>query len=1581
MRADSNADCCASGHPHGRRGRAGCVLLYHYTGNTQNWTVPDGVTQIGVDAEGAQGGGPYGGLGGWTHAVITVQPGDKLAVMVGGAGKGTTGGFNGGGDGGWNNGGVAGGGASDVRSGGDELGDRVVVAGGGGGSAPGASPIYGVGGSGGGLNGESGGDGSGAWKGGGGGGQNAGGWSGGDWGSEGAFGQGAGGGYFAGAGGGGWYGGGSGGSENYNGSPGGGGGGSGYATATATDVRHLGGVHEGDGAVVLTYPPAEAPVDVTSPASKTFEETAARQIYRVPTNAAGVRVEARGAQGADGGEGGGGVAGGEGGRTIAIVPVSPYQTLTVYPGGAGQGIISGFNGGGDGGWNNRGVAGGGASDVRIGGDGLADRIVVAGGGGGSNGTARGGAGGGLRGINGGDGDGAWKGGGGGTQSAGGEFGGAWGGNGAFGQGAGGGYFAGAGGGGWYGGGSGGSENYNGSPGAGGGGSGYVTTDALGWKHQTGGRAGNGSVTVTALSADDLSQALMALAADAPPGADAVKVADAADRGMGISGSAFLRKQFTVSPADADEAVLLAGSPDGEAPMWVSGTLTVIVTHQDGSTSQLPNADFTGCRLAPEKAKRTVNLQPLLAPGVNTVRVVFRRADCPDAPEQPRGANSDVYLVANGQLQAEPEPSDTWLIGSVRVGRQPAAGSFVQACADDGSRCASATSDDTGSYFIAAPAGEYTVTAFPPAAARANLRAEGRAQTSASGPVAHTTLALTRPALPADASLESPSFGRQTSGVPRVFWTEPTRYTKKGCPNGVASLTVSSSDPNDERRALPMPESPAGSGNYVAAIPPLEPLHGTAIFSGILACPPPIKARMAPEGGPAQGGAGVLVKVKTSSRIERVDFAGRAAPEVRHLVGDVYLITTPPGTGDSPVTAVLEDGSTVALGTYHYVDADPPSSDTGPASGGQTITINGSGFTEQTQVLFGETPAPKVEAQSPSRLVVTVPPGSGQQPVWVIDATGYGSASTYTYVGTPTAEDWERLAWINVYQTSKVAEKLLSLALSYQGAKVPGKHWRGSPPIDNRKFWKSVGWNLLPDLTAKWLGLTKEEENEIWGANAGSKIAKFVSGSGMLGATIRIYAQLWVWQKYHRDEFGENLKWIYRWAHEALIDPSGNIVDSNGSPVKGAQVTLLRRGDDGDYTPVPEGEPTIDPQINPQITADGGAFAWMAAAGTYRLRAESSACTSGDMRSVEAGPFTLPPPVTGLLLKLPCSTGLAPKPSVTSVSPHVVPANDASTVTLSGSGLGAATGVLVDGDRDKASGLQVLSPYAVRVKLPPGTGTADLQVVTPGGTSDVNTNDRITYIAVPDSEPPNTMITSGPSATIRSDSASFEFTTTEPDPGSSFECKLDLSDWETCSSPNGLTGLSDGSHTFSVRAIDSAGNSDPSPAVRSFAVDTSSAGPGPGPSLGQAPGPSLGPGLSPSLGPGLTGKPLPTLDQIAEALEADVLAVAKALRRLGIRKLVRQRAFTARGLKALLTGRFYATLTGAPRATGIARRVVLATGSLSVARAGRQAFKLKLTGEGSRLLRSDRRAKVTLSFTFRDTSGRAATKRATVSLRR
>ena len=87
----------------------------------------------------------------------------------------------------------------------------------------------------------------------------------------------------------------------------------------------------------------------------------------------------------------------------------------------------------------------------------------------------------------------------------------------------------------------------------------------------------------------------------------------------------------------------------------------------------------------------------------------------------------------------------------------------------------------------------------------------------------------------------------------------------------------------------------------------------------------------------------------------------------------------------------------------------------------------------------------------------------------------------------------------------------------------------------------------------------------------------------------------------------------------------------------------------------------------------------------------------------------------------------------------------------------------------------------------------------------------------DTTEPDTAITANPANPSTSLNASFSFTSTKG--GSTFQCQLDGGAWEGCSSPKSYSGLAAGSHDFAVKATDSFGNSDGSPAGYSWLVNT------------------------------------------------------------------------------------------------------------------------------------------------------------------
>ena len=98
-------------------------------------------------------------------------------------------------------------------------------------------------------------------------------------------------------------------------------------------------------------------------------------------------------------------------------------------------------------------------------------------------------------------------------------------------------------------------------------------------------------------------------------------------------------------------------------------------------------------------------------------------------------------------------------------------------------------------------------------------------------------------------------------------------------------------------------------------------------------------------------------------------------------------------------------------------------------------------------------------------------------------------------------------------------------------------------------------------------------------------------------------------------------------------------------------------------------------------------------------------------------------------------------------------------------------------------------------------------------SDFSNPCNITY----DVTAPDTTILTGPSGLVSSTSASFIFSS--PDSTATFECQIDGGGFSACTTPKTYTGLSQGAHTFEVRAKDLATNVDPTPATRTWTIDT------------------------------------------------------------------------------------------------------------------------------------------------------------------
>jgi hypothetical protein len=185
--------------------------------------------------------------------------------------------------------------------------------------------------------------------------------------------------------------------------------------------------------------------------------------------------------------------------------------------------------------------------------------------------------------------------------------------------------------------------------------------------------------------------------------------------------------------------------------------------------------------------------------------------------------------------------------------------------------------------------------------------------------------------------------------------------------------------------------------------------------------------------------------------------------------------------------------------------------------------------------------------------------------------------------------------------------------------------------------------------------------------------------------------------------------------------------------------------------------------------------------------------------------TTPPPDT-----TPPDTTIVAGPSGTTTS-------TSASFTFSSSEAGSTFECRLDG----GSFSSCTSPKAYS-GLSTGEHTFEVRAIDAAGNIDVTPASR-TWTITPDSTPPDTTIVAGPSGTTTSTSASFTFSSSEA--GSTFECRLDGGSFSACSSPKAYSGLSTGEHTFEVKATDAAGNTDASPASRTWTIAPDTPGSG------------------------------------------------------------------------------------------------------------------------------------------------------------
>lgn len=198
-------------------------------------------------------------------------------------------------------------------------------------------------------------------------------------------------------------------------------------------------------------------------------------------------------------------------------------------------------------------------------------------------------------------------------------------------------------------------------------------------------------------------------------------------------------------------------------------------------------------------------------------------------------------------------------------------------------------------------------------------------------------------------------------------------------------------------------------------PPFSALTSTASTFGVFvenrdlpaataraaAAAAPTLSSVTPSMGPAAGGNIVTLHGTGFSVATAVNFGNRAAPGFSTTSPTQIQAVAPSGTGTVQVTVRSPLGTSNSR-SYIYVPAPvlagiSPSQ--GPAAGGTTVTLTGTGLAGAVSVDFGATSA-AFTVDSPTQITAVTPPGTSAVPVTVTTPGGASAPVYFFYLDVP-----------------------------------------------------------------------------------------------------------------------------------------------------------------------------------------------------------------------------------------------------------------------------------------------------------------------------------------------------------------------------------------------------------------------------------------------------------------------------------------------------------------------------------------------------------------------------------------------------
>ena len=503
---------------------------------------------------------------------------------------------------------------------------------------------------------------------------------------------------------------------------------------------------------------------------------------------------------------------------------------------------------------------------------------------------------------------------------------------------------------------------------------------------------------------------------------------------------------------------------------------------------------------------------------------------------------------------------------------------------------------------------------------------------------------------------------------------------------------------------------------------------------------PAVTGVSPAAGPLAGGTRVTITGTSLAGATAVKFGGIPAT----INGDTatqIVATSPAGAaGIVDVTVVTPNGTSAASPSDQFAYLAAPavtgvSPTAGPLAGGISVTITGTNLAGAAAVDFGGTAA-LITKDTATQITVTSPAGTaGPVDVTVVTPGGTSAMSSsdlFTYAAPPAVTAIAPSAGLATGGTSvtitgtnlagAVSVKFGSAAATITGdtaTQITATSPTGTGRVDvtvttaggTSTTSAADQFSFVPVVTAVTLAQGP--------ASGGTTVT--ITGAGLAQATAVNFGSV---------------------AATIVNDTATQIVVTTPAQLAGpVDVTVVTAGGTSDTSPASQftylAAPIVtglDPDSGLATGGDSVTITGTDLAGATAVMFGSAAAT---ITSDTATQITATSPAgTGMVdVTVTTAGGTSPTsaadqfsyvPVVTGISPAQGPGAGGTTVTITGAGLDAATGVTFG---NHAATVTSDTGTQITATSPAGAlGTVDVTVTTPGGTSAASTSDQFTYVA-------------------------------------------------------------------------------------------------------------------------------------------------------------------------------------------------------------------------------------------------------------